>query len=73
MSCVISVRVPRELKRRLEELGIDYAREVREYLEKRVREVLARRLLREFRELNRRIRVEGNLAVEFVREDRDRG
>ena len=71
---VIGVRVPRWVKEELERLGIDYAREVREYLIRRVREERARRLMREIDELMKSIgRVKGNLAAELVREDRDRG
>ncbi len=44
MSVVLSVRVPKWLKEELERLGIDYSREIREYLERRVREELAKRL-----------------------------
>jgi hypothetical protein len=36
VSEVISVRVRRELKRGLEELGIDYAEEIRRFLEELV-------------------------------------
>ena len=71
---VIGVRVPRWVKEELERLGIDYAREVREYLIRRVREERARRLMREIDELMKSIgRVKGNLAAELVREDRDKG
>jgi hypothetical protein len=71
---VIGVRIPRWVKEELERLGIDYAREVREYLIRRVREERARRLIREIDELMESIgRVEGNLAARLVREDRDKG
>ncbi len=73
-SVVIGVRVPRWVKEELERLGIDYRREVREYLIRRAREERAKRLIREIDELMRSIgRVEGNLAAELIREDRDRG
>lgn len=71
---VIGVRVPKWVKEELKKLGIDYAREVREYLIKRVREERARRLIKEVNEFRRKVgRVEGNLAAEFVREDRNEG
>lgn len=73
-SVVIGVRVPRWVKEELERLGIDYAREVREYLLRRVREERARRLMREIDDLMRSIgRVRGNLSAESIREDRDGG
>lgn len=69
---VISIRIPRRLREELERLNIDYAREVREYLERRVREEKARRVRARLAALRSRIgRVEGNLAAEFIREDRD--
>ena len=72
MSTVISVRVPRRLREELERLGIDYAEEIRRYLERRVREERARRLRERLRRLHERIgRLEGNLAAEMVREDRE--
>ena len=72
MSVVIGVRVPKWLKDELERLRINYAKEIREYLEKRVREEKLKRILGEIAEIRRRIgRVEGNLAAEFIREDRE--
>ncbi len=72
MSVVIGIRVPRKLKEELEELGINYAEEIRRYLERRVREEKARQILNEIERLKKEIgKVDGNLAVEFIREDRD--
>jgi len=69
---VLGIRVPRQLKEELERLGIDYGREVREFLARRVREERARRLREEAEALAREIgRLSGNYAVEFVREVRD--
>jgi len=71
MSVVIGIRVPRKLKEELEKLGINYAKEVREYLMRRVREERAKRLakIEEFRSRLRPVR--GNLSAELIREDRD--
>ena len=44
MSVVIGVRIPKKLKEELEQLGIDYAREIREYLQRRVKEEKAKKL-----------------------------
>jgi len=72
LSVVIGIRVPRKLKEELEELGINYAKEVREYLMRRVREERAKRLAREIEEFRSRLRpVRGNLSAELIREDRD--
>mgnify|MGYP001626154100 FL=1 len=72
MSVVLSVRIPKWLKEELDRLGIDYSREIREFLERRVREELAKRLEARYEELLRDSPIiKGNLAVEFIREDRD--
>ncbi len=72
MSVVIGVRIPKKLKEELERLGIDYANEVREFLEKRVREEKARRLLQKIEEFRKGIQIiERNLAAELIREDRE--
>ena len=72
VSVVIAVRIPRKLREELRELGIDYVREIREFLVRRVREEKARRLVREVREFRGRLGfVGGNLSVVFIREDRD--
>ncbi len=71
---VIGVRVPKWVKEELERLNIDYSKEIREYLIKRIREERARRILKEINLLRARIgRIKGNLSAEFIREDRDRG
>jgi len=73
VSTVISIRISRELKEELEKLGIDYAKEIREYLTRRVREERAKRLIKEFEEFRQSIGiVKGNLSAEFIRENRDK-
>jgi len=72
LSVVIGVRVPRKLKEELEELGIDYTKEIKEYLTRRVREERAKRLVKEVKEFKSRLKpIRGNLSAEFIREDRD--
>jgi len=71
---VIGVRIPKELKEEMERLGINYAEEVREFLLRLVRERKAEELAEEMDELATKVgRVRGNLAAEFIREDRDAG
>ncbi len=71
---VIGVRIPKELKEEMERLGINYAEEVREFLLRLVRERKAEELAEEMDELAAKVgRVRGNLAAEFIREDRDAG
>ncbi len=72
MSAVIGVRVPKKLKEELEKLEINYSEEIRKFLEDLVRRKRAERIMRRLRELERSVgRVEGNLSVELVREDRE--
>lgn len=72
LSVVISFRLPRRLKEDLERLGIDYASEVKAFLEELVRIKRAERLRLEMDRLRESIKkVEGNLSADFIREDRD--
>jgi len=74
VSEVISVRVRRELKRGLEELGIDYAEEIRRFLEELVARERLRRVLDRARALRRELEGEVGLlpsSAELIREDRD--
>ncbi len=72
MSVVIGIRVPKELKKKLDELGINYSEEIKKFLEELVFRENMRRVLENIKKIRRKIgKVEGNLAVEFVREDRD--
>ncbi|MEM2768205.1 MAG: antitoxin [Candidatus Bathyarchaeia archaeon] len=72
LSVVMSFRVPKRLKEELDRLGIDYASEVKAFLERLVRVKRAERLRLEMDSLRGSIRgVKGNLSAEFVREDRD--
>ncbi|MEM1599018.1 MAG: antitoxin [Pyrobaculum sp.] len=70
MSVVIGVRIPKRLKEELEKLGIDYAREIREYLQRRVREEKAKRLAEALDRL-----VEAPIGEDYstawIREDRE--
>ncbi|MDI9619991.1 MAG: antitoxin [Candidatus Nezhaarchaeota archaeon] len=72
LSVVMSFRVPKRLKEELDRLGIDYASEVRAFLERLARVKRAERLRLDMDSLRESIReVKGNLSAEFVREDRD--
>jgi len=72
MSVVIAVRIPKKLKEELDKLGINYAEEIREFLKERVRREKMKRILSRIRELRKKgPKLRGNLAAEFIREDRD--
>lgn len=69
---VLSIRVRKGLKKELEELGIDYPKLVREFLEEVVKREKRKRLLKEAETLRKRL-AERTLApsAELVREDRE--
>lgn len=72
LSVVISLRVPRRLKEELEELGVDYVKEMKVFLEELAKRKKAEQVKLEMDKLRESIgKVEGNKAVEFIREDRD--
>ena len=72
LSVVIGIRVPRKLKEDLEELGINYAEEIREFLARRVREEKSKKLAKEIKEFKGKLKpIPSNLSAELIREDRD--
>ncbi len=72
LSAIIAVRVPKELKKKIEELKIEYSKEIRKFLEELVRRETIRRVVAKALEIQKKIgRIKGNTAAEFVREDRD--
>jgi hypothetical protein len=73
MSTVIGVRVPKEVKEELDRLGVDYSEEVRRLfvdIIRRRRMEMAVKALRSFRASIGE--VEGDLATEIVRGERER-
>lgn len=73
-SVVVSVRIPRELKERLDELNVNVSEVVRGFLEKYVEEVELERLRGRLRRLRERLagRVDAAIIAALVREDRGR-
>ena len=74
MSVVISVRIPRRLKERMDELSdvVNWSEEIRKFLEERVRELYRRMVLKEVRKVIEQLpEVPRGTITEYVREDRD--
>lgn len=72
MSVIIAIRVSKELKKKLTELGIEYSKEIRKFLEALVHRETVRRAISRALEIQKKIgKIRGNLSAEFVREDRD--
>lgn len=76
MSDVIAVRVPKKLKDELKELNMDYAEDVRECLERKVKAEKLKRLMKEINksriETGKRTGITRS-GAEIIREDRDHG
>lgn len=69
---VISVRVPKELKRMMKETNINWSEEIRKFIEKRIRECRKLRALEEIDSiLSDSPEVKAGTAKSYVREDRD--
>jgi len=74
LSVTVSFRVPRELKRKMDELRgvINWSEELRRFVERRVREYEQLRAIEELERLIRRVpAAPRGAAARYVREDRD--
>ncbi len=74
MSVVISVRIPRRLKEKMDSLSdmVNWSEEIREFLEKRVEELRKRKVLEEVRRVIEQLpETPKGTAARYVREDRD--
>jgi len=71
---VVSVRVPRELKKRMDALKpyVNWSEEIRRFIEERVRELERLRVIEEVEEIIKTLpEVPRGTASSYVREDRD--
>lgn len=74
MSVTVSFRIPRELKRKMDEYRglVNWSEEVRRFIERRVREYEQLRAIEELEEIIERIpQTPRGTAAGYVREDRD--
>jgi len=74
LSTVISVRIPRKLKEKMDKLKdlVNWSEEIRKFLEKRVEELHRRKVLEEIRKVLEKIpESPKGTAAKYVREDRD--
>jgi hypothetical protein len=72
MSVVISVRVPEEVKKILEENGVDIAEEVRKHLEELAWKIKIRRFIEKWDEILKNVKPsEPGFAIKSIREDRE--
>ncbi|RLE56021.1 MAG: hypothetical protein DRJ40_06325 [Thermoprotei archaeon] len=74
MSTVISFRIPRDLKKKMEALKdkVNWSEEIRKFIEEKVREVERKEALKRIEELLKNIPTKPRGAISsIVREDRD--
>ncbi len=67
---VVSFRIPKELKKRMKEMNINWSEEIRSFIEEKVREHRRKVKLKEIDEMLRDVRTRKS-AARYVREDRD--
>ncbi|RLF18407.1 MAG: CopG family transcriptional regulator [Thermoprotei archaeon] len=73
MSVVFSIRIPKKLKKLMDECkGIDWAEEVKAFLNKRVRELLMKEYLKIAKEAREQLDRISVPIDEMIREDRER-
>jgi len=71
-SAVVSIRIPPELRREMRKYDINWSREIREFIKKRIEEEEKKRALQEVIEIVESLPgVPKGTAKKLVREDRD--
>jgi len=69
---VISVRVPKELKRMMKEINVNWSEEIRRFIEEKIKEYRKLKALEEIDSMLSDIpEVRAGTAKNYVREDRD--
>ena len=74
MSVVVSFRVPKELKKKMDELRelINWSEEIRKFIERRIKEYEQIKAIEELEEIVKSIpTVPRGTVMKYVREDRD--
>ncbi|MCE4611688.1 MAG: CopG family transcriptional regulator [Desulfurococcales archaeon] len=71
MSDVVSIRVPRELKEKMKKYNIDWSREIRRFIEERVKTLELLEVLEDIerKAKGRKVRVN---SVSLIREEREK-
>ncbi len=72
MSVVVHVRVPRHVKEKLEEYGVNISEEVRRFLEAKLKQIELERLLDEIEEELSKAPQVANDSTPLIREDREK-
>lgn len=71
LSATLTIRLPRELKEKLRRFNVSWSKEIRGFLEERIKQLEALNTLKKVfeRSEKRKVRVE---SVNLIREDRER-
>lgn len=73
MQVDLSIRVPKELKERMERYKIDWKKVIVDAIEEKLRELEAEEALRELDEMNKELPAAETPSWRLIREDRDSG
>jgi hypothetical protein len=76
MSDVIAIRVPKKLKKELQELNPNYAEDLRAYIEKEVKKKKLKKKIEEINKFRNELAKKTGItasSAEIIREDRDHG
>ena len=68
---VVSIRIPKELKKKMKEIKINWSEEIRGFIEEKVREHTRAKRLKEIDEMLSGISAQKRCAARYIREDRD--
>ncbi len=74
MSVIVSFRIPRELKKKMDRFKgtINWSEELRKFIEKRIEELEQQKVIEELEETIKRIPlIPKGIATRYIREDRD--
>jgi len=72
-TATLSIRIRKELKEKMKEVGIDWRREIEEFIERRIREVELAKVLEALDEALRGVPPSPEPAWRSIRESREEG
>lgn len=71
VSEIVSIRIPRDLKKKMKETEINWSREIRAFIEEKIREHTRIKKLKEIDKMLANISTPKGSAAKYIREDRD--
>ena len=67
---VFSFRIPKKKKKEMEEIPVDWSKEIKSFIDKKIREYRKTEILENARKLRKKMKVIS--SAELIREDRER-